>query len=69
MAEIMVITFDNVNLVIVDSLMHVWWVIHSSQLLFHSFLECLKLAKIAMFHIVDPTKEVCGTMAWTFTCT
>jgi hypothetical protein len=37
MGKIMVITFDNVNLVIVDSLLHVWGVIHSSQLLFHSF--------------------------------
>ncbi len=62
MAEIMVITFDSVNLVIVDSLMHIWQLIHSSQLLFHSFSKCLKLAKIAMLHIINPTKEMCGTM-------
>jgi len=36
-AEIMVITFANVNFVIVDSFVHMWWVIHSSQLLFHFF--------------------------------
>jgi hypothetical protein len=27
------------------------------------FFKCLKLAKLAMFQIVDPTKEVCGMMA------
>jgi hypothetical protein len=40
------------TLVIVNPLTRIWWMINASQLLFHSFLEFLKLVQIAMVHVL-----------------
>jgi len=47
MAQVMAFPYDKVNLIIINPSMYMWWVIHASQLLFHSFdMEYLKLAWI-----------------------
>ncbi len=46
-------TFDKVNPTIMNPFTHMWLVIHASQLFFNAFLEYLKVAKIAMVHVLS----------------
>jgi hypothetical protein len=50
MIEIVALAFDKANQVIVNPLIHMWQVIHASQLLSHAFLEYLKVVEIVMVH-------------------
>jgi hypothetical protein len=54
--EIVALASDKANLVIVNPLIHVWQVIHESQLLSHAFLEYLKVVEIVMVHALDLLK-------------
>jgi hypothetical protein len=47
----MALACDKAHSLISNALTHLWCVINAYQLLFHSFLEYLKLAKIVMTHI------------------
>jgi hypothetical protein len=44
---------DKAHSLISNDLTHLWCVINAYQLLFHIFLEYLKLAKIVMTHIFE----------------
>jgi hypothetical protein len=43
---------DKANPIIINPLTSIWLVINASQLLFHYFLEFLKLVEIAMVHVL-----------------
>jgi hypothetical protein len=44
---------NKVSLTIINPLTHMWRVIHASQLLSNAFLEYLKVAEIAMVHVLS----------------
>ncbi len=50
MIEIVALASDKANPVIANPLIHMWQVIHESQLLSHAFLEYLKVVEIVMVH-------------------
>jgi uncharacterized membrane protein len=45
------LALDKAHSLISNALTHLWYVINAYQLLFHIFLEYLKLEKIVMTHI------------------
>jgi hypothetical protein len=51
MAEVVALAFD-INLTIINPLTHMWQVIYASQLLSNVFPKYLKVAKIAMVHVL-----------------
>ncbi len=50
--EVVVFTSDKVNPTIINPLTWIWWVIHASKLLSNAFLEYLRVAKIAVVHVL-----------------
>jgi hypothetical protein len=50
MIEMVAFTIDKAHCLIVNPLTHLWYAINASQLLFHTFLKYVKLAKIIMIH-------------------
>ncbi len=59
MVKVMALDSNKVKPIIVNPLAWLWCVIHSSQSLFHFFLECLKLEKISMIHIISFVENEC----------
>ncbi len=57
MAEVVVLVVDKVNPRIVNPLTRLWKVINVSHLLSHTFLKYLKIAKIAMMHVLGFVKD------------
>jgi hypothetical protein len=52
MAEVIVLAFNKVNLIIINPFTRLSQVIHASQLLSNVFLKYLKVVKIAMVHVL-----------------
>ncbi len=70
--EIVALASDKANPVIVNPLIHMWQVIHESQLLSHAFLEYLKVVEIVMVHALDllKTNNVINLLlSWKTKCT
>ncbi len=53
MAKISILTTNKANSIFVNTFAWLWWVIHASQFLSHSFPKSLKLTEKAMVHILD----------------
>ncbi len=53
----MALALDKAHSLISNALTHLWCVIDAYQLLFHIFVEYLKLAKIVMIHIFGSIEE------------
>ncbi len=69
MAQVMAFTYDKVNMIIIKFSTCMWWVIHASKLLFHSFnMEYLNLAWI-MFLVLLKMKIVSSQIfSWIMKC-
>jgi hypothetical protein len=50
MIEMVAFIIDKAQCLIVNPLTHLWHAINASQLLLHTFLKYVKLAKIIMIH-------------------
>jgi hypothetical protein len=57
MAKMMASTTNKAHPTVVNPLTHLWRVINASQLLFHTFPKYLKLAEIAMTHILGSIED------------
>lgn len=69
MAQVMGLSYDKVNPIIINPSMCMWWVIHASQLLFHSFnMEYLKLAWIMFLVLLKVNIVSSQFFSWIMKC-
>jgi hypothetical protein len=57
MVEVMTLASNMVNLIIVNPITCMWWMIHASQLLSHAFLDYLKGEEIVMVHVLSSVED------------